>query len=337
MLRIAIIVLIAVPVAYLAVAIGLAMSQSPEFVPGEGAEGIDFAAAMTADYSSLPEARSFTARDGTALSYRRYGAQDEGPLVILIHGSAWHGMQFHPMAGWLAERIGGTVVVPDMRGHGRTPVRRGDIDYVGQLEQDMLDLIDALDPERARRVVVGGHSSGGGFALRFAGGPHGERADAFILMAPFLKYDAPTTRPNSGGWARPAVRRIIGLTMLNAVGITALDHLPVISFAMPRQVMDGPYGETATVVYSYRLNAGFAPRPDYAADLEAIEQPVLVVAGTEDEAFFAERYEPTMAPHLENGTFRLLPGLGHMGLTSDPATVEAIATWLEATGRADEG
>jgi alpha-beta hydrolase superfamily lysophospholipase len=112
------------------------------------------------------------------------------------HGSGWHGMKFHGLAKELATRA--DVVVPDLRGHGVTPHRRGDIDYINQLEDDLADLIKAT-AQPSQKVVVLGHSSAGGLVVRFAGGEHCEIIDHAVLLAPFLKHNAPTTRENSGG------------------------------------------------------------------------------------------------------------------------------------------
>lgn len=318
---------------FFGIALALVASSEPPAAPERqttGSGGLDFATALAQDLSDLPQASSFEARDGTALPYRRYPGAP-GRYVVLIHGSAWHGMQFHAMAKRLAAAGLGTVIVPDMRGHGEAPARRGDIDHVGQLEEDIADLIVALRDEAGGRtqIVLGGHSSGGGFVIRFAGGTYGDMVDAFVLMAPFLKHDAPTTRPDSGGWAQPATRRIIGLTLLNAVGVTALNHLPVISFAMPKTVLDGPLGHTATTTYSHALNTSYAPRSDYAADLKAMTLPFLLIAGAEDEAFFADRYEPTIAPHAPGGTYVILPGIGHLGLVTDDAAFAAVEDFLK--------
>ena len=324
---------IATVVIYFVVALALVASSAPPSVQGPAAgegPGLDFTAAMATDLFDLPATSTFKARDGASLPYRRYPGAP-GRFIILVHGSGWHGMQFHVMAKRLAAASFGTVIVPDMRGHGENPTRRGDVDHIGQLEEDIADLIAVLRAEvdAAPHIVLGGHSSGGGFVVRFAGGPYGDMADAFVLMAPFLKYNAPTTRPNSGGWARPATRRIIGLTMLDAVGVTALNHLPVISFAMPRTVLDGPLGHTATTSYTHALNTSFAPRSDYTADLKAMTKPFLLVAGVDDEAFFADRYEQTIAPHAPSGAYVILPGLGHLGVVTDEAAITAVEAFLK--------
>ena len=99
---------------------------------------------------------------------------------------------------------------------------------------------------------------------------------------------------------------------------------------MPRQVLDGPYGQTATTRYSYRLNTSFAPRSDYEGDLRAMRQPFLLVAGTRDEAFYADRYEAVISAQTSSGDYAVLPGVNHIGVTLDPTAIDLIAEWIDA-------
>lgn len=315
-------------VIYLGLSFVLVFSQTPEQHRPATGSGISFTDAVDADYTALPDIIHYDARDGSQLPYRLYaGGSDR--LIVLVHGSGWHGMQFHPMAQALVEQGLGTVVVPDLRGHGANPERRGDIDYIAQLEDDLADLITAMMSETSYgEVVLGGHSSGGGLVVRFAGGDHASMVGRYVLMAPFLHHSAPTTKPNSGSWAYPAIRRIIGLSMLNNVGITALNHLPVISFAMSADVLAGPLGSTATTEYSYRLNTGFAPRNNYENDLAALQQPFLLLAGAADESFIATEYEPVISAQTSSGTYKILDGINHIGITTNPKATEIIAEWL---------
>ena len=311
---------------YFSIALGLIASQRPGPLPERA--GLDFSEIVGegAEPEGL-QARSLKARDGQALTYAhvKTPGADELPLVIMLHGSGWYHGQFAGLARALRDVA--EVKALTLRGHGKDPARRGDVDYTGQLEDDIADLIAQSGGGAGRKVILLGHSSGGGLAVRFAGGAHGPLADGMILLAPFLKHDAPTTRPNSGGWAHVLTRRIIGLSMLNTVGITALDHLPMIQFAMPRAVLEGPLGAYATTRYSWRLNKSYAPRGDYLADVAALP-PFLLIAGRDDEAFVAEGYAPLMGAVTDKGRYEIVDGAGHLDIVDSPQTETLIRDYL---------
>jgi len=267
----------------------------------------------------------YPTRDGGTRFLRRYPAPVPSTLV-LIHGSGYHSAYLAGIGRALASAGITEVITPDLRGHGYSPERRGDIDSQGQLVGDLVDLITWLREARPREpLILGGHSSGGGLALRFAGTDHGSTVDALLLLAPYLHFDAPTMRPGSGGWAHPATGRIIALSILNGVGVHALDHLPVISFQMPEAMRDG----TETLQYTHRLNTGLAP-VDYAADLASWKKPLLVLVGAEDEAFLPHEFEGAVLPHAPHATVELLPGVSHLGLAADPQAVARIQVFVDA-------
>lgn len=323
---------------YFAVAFGLILSQGAGGAVAEA--GLNFARVprrgAPAPGQAAPPMRHFEARDGARLPFRRFDCGRAGvPLMILVHGSGWHGEGYLPLAATIAEAGVADVVVPDLRGHGFAPPRRGDADYIGQLEDDLADLA-ATERRQGQGLVMAGHSSGGGLVVRFAGGRYCTLADRVILLAPFLKYNAPTTRPNSGGWARALIRRIIGLSMLNAAGITALNGLIAIRFAIPASLRGGPGGTGVTDAYSFRLNASFAPRAAYLKDIARLP-PFLLVAGREDEAFFAERYKPLMTTVTDNGTYALFSGVSHLEILDPAISSEAIIGFLRRDARREEG
>lgn len=315
---------------YLGIAVGLILSDRPKPIADSANEPITFDTLIATDYANIPVLQSYTARDGAALYYRTYESQAAtNKVLILLHGSGWHSMQFHQLASFISDNGLAHVITPDLRGHGFHPERRGDVDYIGQLEDDLADLINVLEKQYpSAKIVLGGHSSGGGLVIRFAGSKYGSKADAYVLLAPFIRYNAPTTRPNSGGWANPLSRRIAGLTMLNTLGIHWFDALTVIQFNLPNAVLDGPLGESATPAYTHRLNASFAPHSNYERDLAAMTQPFLLVAGLDDEAFFTEQYEPTIAKHTDAGSYVLLPNIGHIDLLTTSQIEPVLKDWF---------
>jgi pimeloyl-ACP methyl ester carboxylesterase len=308
----------------LVVAVGLIFTQRTVEMAGQG--GLDFRNTLAAVGADARPTQSVAMRDGYALQMRRYETQaTDAPLLVLVHGSGWHGLQFDALAQQLSATA--EVIVPDLRGHGAAPGQRGDLKYIGQFEDDLADLI-AARAKVDQKVVLAGHSSGGGLVVRFAGGPRREMINAAVVMAPFLKHDAPTTRPNSGGWARVMVRRMIGLSILNTFGIKALNHKTVVQFDMPKAVLEGPLGATATTSYSYRLNTSFAPRSDYLADVAALP-PFLLIAGAQDEAFVASEYEPLMSQETDKGSYLIVEGVNHLDIVNAPETAAAIREFLQ--------
>lgn len=182
-----------------------------------------------------PALHKYQARDGTPLHYREYaGSGDAARVIVLLHGSGYHSGYLQPLASGLAESDDVRVYTPDLRGHGPDPVRRGDVDYIGQLEDDLddfLGLVRRAHPEAA--LLLAGHSSGGGLAIRHAGGDPQVPVDGYILLAPYIHHSAPTSAESNSDWADPKVLRLILLGLLNGVGITGLNDLTVIEFKMP--------------------------------------------------------------------------------------------------------
>jgi alpha-beta hydrolase superfamily lysophospholipase len=168
------------------------------------------------DFSQLPPLSHYTARDGAKLAYRTYLSRQSKQTIVLIHGSSGASRGMHALAEYLQGQ-GMAVYVPDMRGHGDSGCK-GDIAYVGQLEDDLEDFVSQVLKGKQDATLVG-FSAGGGFALRFAGSSRQKLFANYLLLAPFLRYDAPTTRPNNGEWVNASVTRIIGLSLLKQPSI----------------------------------------------------------------------------------------------------------------------
>lgn len=205
---------------------------------------------LAIDYSHMPKNETYTCRDKTKLSYQHYSSQSE-KVLIMLHGSGWHSQYLYKLGEYISSENIAIVYTPTLRGHGTNPERRGDIDYINQLEDDLADFILMIKKRHPNsKVIVGGHSSGGGLAVRFAGSKYNSYADGYILLSPFLKYNAPTMRSESGGWAFARMPRIVGLSMLNNIGIALFNKLEVIDFNMPKDYRDG----TETLSYSFPIN-----------------------------------------------------------------------------------
>ena len=275
------------------------------------------------DFSDLPPAERFAARDGTQLAYRTYGQGNGGGKgsVVLVHGSSSRSNSMHAMAKGFAVR-GYVVYVLDMRGHGESG-EKGQIAYVGQLEDDVEDFVKASKPLGSKVLV--GFSAGGGFALRFAADARRSLFDGYVLLSPFLSQSASTYRPASGGWASVGLPRIIGLLALNRIGVSGLNYLPVTSYSLTPEAQ-----KLLTPRYSYALAMNFRPHNDYTADISASSLPMEVLVGENDDQFYADRFAAEFRSSGRTVQVSIVPGTGHMDLTLTPA---AIGAAVEAVAR----
>lgn len=281
--------------------------------------------ARAIDRTGMPSAERFKARDGLDLAYRLYPAA--GPRVaVLYHGSSDSSMGMHGVAKALAA-AGVTAYAVDARGHGESGPR-GDVAYIGQLEDDLADLVAHIRMKgQAGPITLVGHSSGGGFVLRAMGSPVHALFEQFVVTAPYLHFRAPTSRGvEGGGWAKPYIPRIVALGLLSRLGIDGLGGLPVVAFALPPEA-------PGTKTYSFRLYRNYGPHENYTEDVRANGRKLTVLAGADDEVFRADRYEEAFATVAPQVTVKVLPGLKHMDMVARPDALQALVGVVTAATR----
>jgi pimeloyl-ACP methyl ester carboxylesterase len=269
------------------------------------------------DFSGVPQLSRYTARDGTQLAYRTYLTPNAIQKVVLIHGSSGSSLSMHPLAEFLKKQ-GMTAYALDIRGHGDSGPK-GDIAYIGQLEDDLEDFVNQV-LKRQHEATLIGFSLGGGFALRFAGDPRQKLFAKYILLAPYIGYDSPTNRPDNGGWADVSIPRMIGILLLGPIGERLFGHLPIIAYAV-----DPQFSEYLTARYSYRLLRNFSPHDDYRSDIVKAKQPMIVLVGENDELFFPDAYQPLFGDKHPHTKVLIVPGAGHITLTTGKSGISAIA------------
>jgi alpha-beta hydrolase superfamily lysophospholipase len=289
------------------------------------------AARGTVDMSTLPAIERFQARDGTLLGFRHYPVigPSTGRVAIVVHGSSGSsGNVVHALSWALAQR-GVESYAIDIRGHG-TSGTRGDIGYVGQLEDDLADFVAVVRKTAPTLpLTLIGHSAGGGFALRVAGSPIQNLFVRTVLLAPYLGYTAPTNQPNSGGWANADLPRIIALMVLRNIGINCCEALPVLAFAVP------PNSEKGLVpAYTERLRLNFGTHRDFRTDLAAVTKPLTIYSGAADEMMLSDKYAEAVHAVAPSVDVKLIDGVNHMGIVSAPKAVSAIADDVATRGLA---
>lgn len=296
--------------------------ELPRLPAGDSLPGAD-----SWNRAEIPAVSRVSARDGAPLTYRLYPARADR-AVVLVHGSSGTSSSMHKLAQAL-QAAGATVYSISLRGHGGSGTMNGDSSYLGQLDDDLVDFVQAarLSGAKIHRTLMG-FSSGGGFVLRAASGPNHALFDDYVAIAPYIAHDSPTARPASGGWTRVAVPRIVALSILEDFGLPLFQDLPVVRFATAAKADD-----RRTPVYSFRLTAGMHLDRNWRAAIGRIDRPTAVIVGADDELFHADRYAALFAGLNPRISVEVVPGLGHMDMIAHSRACAAVATlWRRLAG-----
>ncbi|MFC4303241.1 alpha/beta hydrolase [Cohnella boryungensis] len=278
----------------------------------------------------LPPIQTYEARDGRSLCYRHYGAASN-KIILLLHGISEDGQCLHPLADAISKKGLAQVVVPDLRGYGLHPVRRGDVEYVGQHDHDIEDLVKWLrgrDPGKLE-LILAGHSGGGGNVIRLARHRLAQEVSAYLLLAPFVHPEAPNNAPAEAapGTLRIDMPRVRLLSALGRVGLRFWHNKIVLRNEKPSASRHG----RETLELSYRLLLSRMPKAGYARELRAMTQPTLVLVGEQDEVFLPGQYAPMFAEH-NRAEVRLIRNCGHDGILVNKEAHRLVEHWLRKMG-----
>lgn len=146
--------------------------------------------------------------------------------VVIVHGLGDHGLRYAPVAEALAAR-GYAVAIPDLRGHGESGGRRGDVGHFSEFAADVAETVSSLRQSIPADLPLGlvGHSMGGLVVMRYLQGEGrfggGIGAPSFsvprgvvgaVLSAPWFR-----TRHPLAAWKRLVGRGLLrvlpGLTL----------------------------------------------------------------------------------------------------------------------------
>jgi alpha-beta hydrolase superfamily lysophospholipase len=267
----------------------------------------------------------FVARDGVQLFARVFG-QPAKRTIVLLHGVASDSSAMSDSAGRIHAETGAQVIALDLRGHGHSGGEPWQVSYAGQYDDDVADVIKRLRAAQPDgKIILAGHSMGGGIALRYALNPTAPAPDGYLLFAPLLGGDSPSGRAAApvtaaqGRFVYFRTARLVGALLLNLVGVHSFDTLPILYFNQPRAPA---YGLAA--LQSMQPNA---PR-DYRCALRAIKVPLLVVVGSKDEAFNASAYPDVLRVNGHADSTKIIDGSTHNRVLSDPRTITIVSQWI---------
>ncbi len=264
-----------------------------------------------------------TTNDGVEIFYKDWGPKD-AQLVVFHHG--W------PLSAddWDAQMMfflgkGYRVIAHDRRGHGRST----QTDLGNEMDTyaaDVISLAKALDLKNAIHV---GHSTGGGEVAHYVARAEPGRVAKAVLVGAvtplMLKTDA-----NPGGLPMEVFDGFRNGTASNrAQFFRDVAAGPFYGFnregaKVSEGVIDNWWrqGMQAGVKALYDCVAAFS-ETDFTADLKAIEVPVLVLHGEDDQVVPIDASARQAIKLLKNGTLITYPGFPHGMATTEADTINA--------------
>lgn len=269
---------------------------------------------------------------GLAIRVHDHGG--DGPDLVLVHATGFHGRIWDPFVPRLRERF--RVVALDQRGHGDSDKPEGGYEWA-RFGEDVLAVVDGIALDRPRAM---GHSAGGA-ALVLAETSRPGTFDRLVLMDPVTPF--PDVRVwMRDGQANPMVegarrrRRIWGSHEEMIGRIRAGTPLSGWREEFLRAYVE--HGTAARPDGTFELKCPpeveaqiyqMGGRHDGWERLSSITCPTLLLVGERSEMWWAERRDEAAA-QLRNGRAETVAGGGHFFPMEDPdATLAHVLPFLE--------
>jgi 3-oxoadipate enol-lactonase len=259
-----------------------------------------------------PEKRRRLIRPDATIRYSVHGPE-RAPTVLLLHGATLDHHAWDRQVDALEEHY--RVVVPDLRGHGESPME-GRFEFEAAVD-DVLTLLDELDVER---VALVGLSLGGNIAQEIVYRAP-ERVDALVVAdatcntAPRNPLQAPMTI----AWLAMLTTMISRHRFLQRSAAAIAQDEEVQQYVMAAN----KYRPTAEIVQilASLLRSALHPDADYRLPV-----PTLLVHGDGDRIGDIVDGTRKWAAREPLAEYVILPGAGHASNQDNPEAFNAALT-----------
>jgi len=258
------------------------------------------------------------------------GGPENAPSLLLIHGYTGSRDNWNRVAHYLSRDY--RVVVPDMPGHGDTPLVEGQ-----PLEPAKVSaLLHKLMKSVARDIYhVAGHSLGGVYAIQLAV-YYDENVEAVVLIDSAGIYETNTSdvvaRMEAGEEAMVVTRE----RSLQQIMDMVMADAPFFPKELVAPMSDRQLAHRQShrrVLDAVLETRGYFTPKTFREGLRYIDSPVLLLWGS-DDPLFPPAVTDEILPYFKDGSRIVLDGVGHIPILEAPwRTVEAMRPILErATG-----
>ncbi|MBK4216801.1 alpha/beta hydrolase [Paracoccus caeni] len=266
---------------------------------------------------------TITTTDGTNIYYKDWGPKDAQPIVF-HHGWPLSSDDWDNQMLFFLEQ-GFRVIAFDRRGHGRSD-QTDTGNEMDTYAADTADLVNALDLKNAVHI---GHSTGGGVVARYVARAETGRVAKAVLIGSvtpiMLKSD---TNPN-GTPLEVFDSFRSALAANRAEFFRGIPAGPFYGFnrdgaEVSQGLIDNWWrqGMAGGAKAQYDSIKAFS-ETDFTEDLKAIQLPVLVMHGEDDQIVPIAASAHLAIDLLSNGTLKTYPDLSHGLFATHPDVVNA--------------
>jgi pimeloyl-ACP methyl ester carboxylesterase len=247
----------------------------------------------------------------------------EGSPLLLLHGLAVDGRMFEAVVPGLIRHH--RIIVPDLRGHGRSARLPGPY-TVDRMVQDLGVLLETLG---VPSTVVVGYSQGGAVAQALARA-HPSKVQGLVLVCTYA-HNPLSLEERIEAHLVPTLMRTVGPRAMGAL----VAALPRVGGGTPMDLASGlrlksmmASNDRRTMAAASRDAMAFDSRPW----LGEIRCPTLVIAGAEDRAV-PRAHALMLARGIPGAELRLVEGAGHALAWTHPADlVRLVEEWYDRRG-----
>ena len=246
-----------------------------------------------------------------------------GRTMVIIHGTSEHGGRYLHAAENAVAR-GWDVIIPDLRGHGRSDGIAVHIDYFERYLQD-LDTIWQYFELNPERTAVVGHSFGGLISIRFAE-TRPSRLAALVPLSPLLGL---RVKINMVTYALGRLMSFVAPTTRFQSKVPP-EHTTRNSVVLARRASDPLLRRSVTASWFFQMKQALRDAHEQAG---AITVPVLAMQAGDDLIVDPLAVEPWLEKtESVDRTLKILDKHYHELLNEEDwqETLLELLTWLEA-------
>lgn len=233
-----------------------------------------------------------------------YEANGKGEAILLMHGHPFDHTMWNPQVAAFSPHY--KVIVPDLRGYGKSDLPSSGTTHFEDYATDALALMDELNIENFH---VAGLSQGGQFIMEvFRQAPH--RVKSLVFCDTFAGLDTPEARQarynaadrmekeGMSGYANESIHKMIKADHVQS--------MPEVAEHVMNMMLDTSPAAAATAMRAR------CERIDYLHEvLPKIDVPSLIIVGRQDEFTPVAKAEE-MQQNIQNSKLVIIEDAGHM-------------------------